>query len=148
VERNRGRKETREYFIAEAPAKLTKGGVWKGLRSIGMVMRTREVGDTISEEVVYYLSSLPPKVKHFAKAVRGHWGIENRLHWCLDVTFSEDQSRVRKDHGPANWAMLRRLVLSILQSDTLSKDSPRGKRQSAGWDETRLLKILAGFSGN
>jgi predicted transposase YbfD/YdcC len=147
VERGHGREETREYFIAAAPTDLTGAGEWKDLRSIGLVMRTREVDGDISEEVVYYLSSLPPKVKTFAKAVREHWGIENRLHWSLDVTFAEDQSRVRKDHGPANLGMLRRLALSILQRDTSSKDSLRGKRLSAGWDEDRLLKLLAAFCG-
>ena len=90
---------------------------------------------------------MPPKVKTFAKAVRQHWGIENRLHWSLDVTFAEDQSRVRKDHGSANLGMLRRLALSILQQDISSNDSLRGKRLSAGWDEDRLLHILAGFCG-
>ena len=147
VERGHGREETREYFIAAAPSALADAGEWKDLRSIGLVMRTREVDGDLSEEVVYYLSSLPPKVKTFAKAVREHWGIENRLHWSLDVTFAEDQSRVRKDHGPANLGMLRRLALSILQQDTSSNDSLRGKRLSAGWDEDRLLRILAAFCG-
>ena len=94
-----------------------------------------------------YLSSLLPKVKTFARAVRSHWGIENRLHWSLDVTFAEDQSRMRKDHSPANAGMLRRLVLSILQQDTSVNDTLRGKRLSAGWDERVLLTILAGFCG-
>ena len=147
VDRGHGRKEAREYFIAAAPPERTRTGEWKDLRSIALVMRTREVNGEVSEEVVYYLSSLPPQVKTFAQAVRGHWGIENRLHWSLDVTFAEDQSRVRKDHSPANLGMLRRLALSILQRDTSSKDSLRGKRLSAGWDEERLLKILTGFSG-
>jgi hypothetical protein len=74
--------------------------------------------------------------------------IENRLHWSLDVTFAEDRSRVRKDHSPVNLAMLRRLVLSILKRDTSLKDSLRGKRLRAGWDEEVLLKILTGFSRN
>jgi predicted transposase YbfD/YdcC len=148
VERSHGRDETREYFIAAAPPELVRSGEWKDLRSIGLVMRTREVDGVVSEEVVYYLSSLPAKVRQFAKAVRGHWGIENRLHWSLDVTFAEDHSRVRKDHGPVNLGMLRRLALSILQQDTSCKDSLRGKRLSAGWDEERLLKILLGFCGN
>jgi predicted transposase YbfD/YdcC len=147
VERSHGRVETREYFIAAAPPELTQSGEWKDLRSIGLVMRTRVVDGEVSEEVVYYLSSLPPKVKTFARAVRGHWGIENRLHWSLDVTFAEDQSRVRKDHGPVNLGMLRRLALSILQQDTSSKDSLRGKRLSAGWDEDRLVKLLTDFCG-
>jgi predicted transposase YbfD/YdcC len=147
VEHSHGRDETREYFIAEAPWELTRRTEWKDLRSIGMVLRTRVVDGDVAEEVVYYLSSLPPKVKTFARVVRGHWGIENRLHWSLDVTFAEDKSRVRKDHGPANLGMLRRLALSILQQDTSSKDSLRGKRLRAGWNEERLLQILTGFCG-
>jgi predicted transposase YbfD/YdcC len=148
VERGHGREEVREYFIAAAPPAVLAGGAWKDLRSIGMVVRTRTVNGVTSEEIVYYLSSLPAKVKAFAKAVRAHWGIENRLHWSLDVTFAEDRSRVRKDHSPVNLAMLRRLVLSILKRDTSLKDSLRGKRLRAGWDEEVLLNILTGFSGN
>src|SRR6266851_7403597 len=146
VERSHGRDETREYFIVEAPAALVDGGQWTDVRSIGMVCRTRVVNGVESDEIVYYVSSLPPKVKQFAKAVRGHWGIENRLHWSLDVTFAEDQSRARKDHSPLNLGMLRRLVLSMLQRDTSIKDSLRGKRLRAGWDEEVLLTILTGFS--
>jgi predicted transposase YbfD/YdcC len=146
VERSHGRDETREYFIAEAPAALVRSGQWKDVRSIGMVTRTRVVNGEETDEIVYHVSSLPPKVKQFAKAVRGHWGIENRLHWSLDVTFAEDQSRVRKDHSPLNVGMLRRLALSILRKDTSIKDSLRGKRLRAGWDEEVLLKILTGFS--
>jgi predicted transposase YbfD/YdcC len=147
VERSHGRQETREYFIVPAPADVIDSGEWKDVCSIGMVQRTRVVDGKESEEIVYYLSTLLPKVKTFAQAVRGHWGIENRLHWSLDVTFAEDQSRVRKDHGPANLGMLRRLALSILQQDTSSKDNLRGKRLSAGWDEERLLTILVAFCG-
>lgn len=146
VERSHGRKETREYVVAAAPKELQ--GQWKDLRSIGVVFRTREIGDEVTEEVVYYLSSLPPKVKLFAQAVRGHWGIENRLHWSLDVTFAEDQSRVRKGHGPANLGMIRRLALSILQKDTSRKDSLRGKRLAAGWDEEFLLQVITCFAEN
>jgi predicted transposase YbfD/YdcC len=148
VERGHGREEVREYFIAEAPPAVLAGGAWKDLRSIGMVVRTRTVNGVTSEEIAYYLSSLPAKVKAFAKAARAHWGIENQLHWSLDVTFAEDRSRVRKDHSPANLGMLRRLVLSILKRDTSLKDSLRGKRLRAGWDDEVLLKILTSFSGN
>ena len=146
VERSHGRDETREYYIVAAPAALVGGGQWKDVRSIGMVCRTRLVNGAETDELVYYLSSLPPKVRQFAKAVRGHWGIENRLHWSLDVTFAEDKSRARKDHSPLNLGMLRRLALSILRQDTSVKDNLRGKRLRAGWDEEVLLKILTGFS--
>jgi predicted transposase YbfD/YdcC len=147
VEHGHGRQETREYFVAAVPATVAQTGEWRDVRSIGLVTRERVVNGEVEEEVVYYLSSLPPKVKTFAQAVRGHWGIENRLHWSLDVTFAEDQSRVRKDYGPVNLGMLRRLALSILQQDTSAKDSLRGKRLSAGWDEGRLLKLLTSFCG-
>jgi predicted transposase YbfD/YdcC len=148
IERGHGRDETREYFIADAPAALVRGGQWPGVRSIGMVSRTRVVNGAEADEIVYYVSSLLPKVKRFAKAVRGHWGIENRLHWSLDVTFAEDKSRARKDHSPLDLSMLRRLALSILRKDTLVKDNLRGKRLRAGWDDEVLLKILTGFSRN
>jgi predicted transposase YbfD/YdcC len=141
-----GREETREYFIADVPADLPMADDWTGLKSIGMVLRTRKEGDHTSQEVAFYITSLEAKVKAFARAVRGHWGIETTLHWSLDVTFSEDQSRVRKDRGPENLGMLRRLVVSILQQDTSSKASLRAKRLIAGWDDEALLKILAAFS--
>jgi predicted transposase YbfD/YdcC len=146
-ERNRGRTETREYVVLPAPAALLRLGAWPDVRSVGIVLRAREVNGVVSEEACCFLSSLAPKVKTFARAVRSHWSIENRLHWSLDVTFAEDHSRIRKDHSPANAGMLRRFVLSILHQDTSVNDTLRGKRLSAGWDEQVLLKILAGFCG-
>jgi predicted transposase YbfD/YdcC len=146
VERGHGRRETRAYFIAPVPARLTRAEEWRDLRSIGMVLRTRVVNGETSEEVAYYLNSLPPKVKTFAKAVREHWSIENRLHWSLDVIFAEDQSRVRTDNAPANLGMVRRLALSILSQDTSCHENLRGKRLLAGWNDEVLLQILAGFS--
>jgi len=147
VDRGHGREETRQYFIADVPADLPGADEWTGLRSIGMVLRTRQEGDKVSDEVAFYISSLDARVKPFARAVRGHWGIETTLHWSLDVTFSEDHSRVRKDRGPENLGMLRRLAVSVLQQDTSSKASLRSKRLIAGWDDTVLLKLLAVFSG-
>jgi len=146
VERGHGRDETREYFIADAPATMSRGGQWPGIRSIGMVSRTRVVNGVAADEIVYYVSSLTPKVKRFAKAVRGHWGIENQLHWCLDVIFAEDRSRARKGNSPLNLGMLRRLALTILRKDTSVKDNLRGKRLRAGWNDEVLLKIVTGFS--
>ena len=147
-EHGHGRDELREYVIAPVPTDLPHADEWADLTSIGMVYRVRDDGTRESETASYYLLSLPAKVKTFAAAVRGHWGIENTLHWSLDVTFSEDHSRVRKDHGPANLAMLRRLALSIIKQDTVSKHSLRGKRLIAGWDDQRLLQILHGFCRN
>ena len=149
VQEDHGRKEIREYYVVDVPADWSQHARWRDLRSLGMVCRERQVGDVAGElEMRFYISSLPAKVRQFAQAVRGHWGIENRLHWSLDVTFAEDKSRVRKDHGPMNLGMFRRLALSILQQDTSSNDSLRGKRLRAGWDEDRLRRILTGFCGN
>jgi len=146
-DRNHGREETRQYFIADVPADLPGADEWTGLQSIGMVLRTRKEGDNVSDEVAFYISSLDAKVKPFARAVRGHWGIETTLHWSLDVTFSEDHSRVRKGRGPENLGMLRRLAVSILRQDTSCNASLRSKRLIAGWDDAVLLKLLAVFSG-
>lgn len=147
VERSHGRDETREYFIAPVPATWTEAELWQDVRSIGMVCRSRVVAGQQQDEIVYYLSSLPPKVKQFSKAVRSHWGIENRLHWSLDVTFAEDDSRARKGHSPLNLGMLRRLALALLQQDTSLKASLRGKRLQAGWNEEALLAILTSSTG-
>jgi predicted transposase YbfD/YdcC len=146
VDRGHGRAERREYFVAAVPASIRATGRWKDVASIGMVVRTRTVAGTTSEEVAYYIGSGPPKVRPFARAARAHWGIENRLHWSLDVTFAEDRSRVRRDHGPENLALLRRLALSILQQDASCKDSLKGKRQRAGWDDDFLITVLTAFS--
>ena len=94
-----------------------------------------------TSEVRYFISSLEVGVKKFANAVRGHWSIENKLHWTLDVTFNEDQSRIRKDHGAENFALVRRYVLSIIKLDT-SKGSMRSKRKMAAWSEDYLLSLL------
>jgi predicted transposase YbfD/YdcC len=148
TERSHGRDERREYYVAPAPKDLIESGQWAGLQSVVMVYRHREVAGKETDEVHYYISSLPPKVKRLAEAIRDHWGIENSLHWVLDVVFSEDDSRIRKGNGPETTAMLRRLALSILEQDTSLKSSIRGKRLQAGWNDDLLAKILTGFSGN
>ncbi len=140
-----GRNELRGYVIAPVPVALLQRDEWKDLTSIGMVYRVRDDGTRESETASYYLCSGPAKVKAFARAERGHWGIENTLHWRLDVTFTEDLSRIRKDNGPANLAMLRRLALSIIQQDTQSKYSLCSRRLIAGWDDEQLLNFLLGF---
>lgn len=145
TERNRGRLERREMYVAPAPAELTESGEWVGLRSIGMIYRYRDDGQE-SHAVTFFISSLPPRVKRIARHVRGHWGVENSLHWVLDVTFAEDDSRIRKDNGPEIAGIFRRLALSVLQQDTSLKSSIRGKRLQAGWNEDILERILCGFT--
>ncbi|QDU88974.1 Transposase DDE domain protein [Pirellulimonas nuda] len=142
VEKNHGREERREYYVAPAPESLSRN--WRDVRSVGMVYRCREVKGEESREVSFFVSSLPPKVRALAKHVRGHWGVENALHWSLDVTFSEDQSRIRKGHGQEICSGLRRLALSILKQDTTLRESLRGKRLRAGWNNATLQRILSG----
>jgi predicted transposase YbfD/YdcC len=106
-----------------------------------MVEAVREMGGQTSTERRYYLSSLGLEVQAFARAVRGHWGIENKLHWVLDVAFGEDQSRARTGYAAQNLATLRRLALNLLKQEP-KKRSIRGKQLDASWDHAYLLKLL------
>ena len=147
-DKGHNREETREYAVAAAPKSLK--AKWRGVQSVGMVFRTvtnRATGKT-TEELQYFISSLPPKVQLLAKYVRGHWGVENSLHWSLDVTFAEDQSRIRKGNGPEIASIFRRLALTLLQQDKTIKDNIRGKRLKAGWDNAILDKLFRGFFKN
>lgn len=118
---------------------------WRSLRSIGMVESTREDKRTGEKtmEVRYYLSSLRGNAKEFGTAVRDHWSIENRLHWSLDMAFREDESRMRMGNSAENFALIRRLALSLLKKETTLKLGIKNKRLAAGWDEQYLLKLLA-----
>jgi predicted transposase YbfD/YdcC len=137
-----GRQERRTYYITALPDSLRSfGDEWKQLTSIGQAINfTIRDGREVSE-VRYFILSLPPQVKRFAAAVRGHWGIENSLHWTLDMTFREDESRIRKDHGPENFATIRRAALGLIKQDK-SKGSVRKKRKRAGWNNDALLTIV------
>ena len=146
VETNRGREERREYIALPAPKSLPGFAAWASLATLVMVIRITRVGEIEKGEVSYYLSSLPPKVKALAAAIRGHWSIESQLHWVLDVTFTEDPSRIRKRHAPQTSAMLRRLAVSILSSDTSQTGSIRGKRYRACLSTDVLERILLSFA--
>jgi predicted transposase YbfD/YdcC len=135
-----GRIETRRYCQSSDVLWLKKQ--WKGIQSIGMVEATRILGEKTSTERRYFLSSLPLDVARFSTAVRGHWGIENCLHWCLDVTMNEDKSRIRKGHAAENFALLRKIALNMLKRETTLKASLKGKRKAAGWEPDYLLKLL------
>lgn len=147
VETNRGRRERREYFALPAPRSLPGFAEWANLVTLVMVIRTTIVNGRETGEVSYFLSSLPAKVKTLAKRIRQHWSIESQLHWVLDVTFTEDASRIRKQHAPQISAALRRLAVSILSRDTSLKDSLRGKRYSASLSTDILERILLSFVG-
>jgi predicted transposase YbfD/YdcC len=143
-EKNRGRQETRTCVVAPAPAEMKSK--WAGLKTIGLINRTRKLADgTEQEEQSYFISSLEPRVRVIATHLRNHWGIENGLHHTLDVTFGEDHSRIRKGNGPEIISAFRRMALSILKQDITIKDNVRGKRMIAGWDLTKLKGILLAF---
>lgn len=143
TERGHGREETRRAWVsADLEAEL-QALAWPGLQSIGMVEATRTVGGKTSLEQRFYLSSLSPDAEQFARAVRKHWGIENQLHWSLDVTFREDQSRLRTGHGAENFAVLRHMALNLLRQEPSSKSLPR-KRLACALNPDYLLKVLLG----
>lgn len=143
VDGDHGRVETRRYWISDDIGWFQDKDRWEGLRGIGMVESVREVGGARAYERRCFLVSLDRNVRRFARACRSHWGVENPLHWVLDVTFREDDSRARSGHAPENLAALRRLALNLLKSEkSQSKLSVRGKRLMAAWNHAYLLKIL------
>jgi predicted transposase YbfD/YdcC len=148
VETSRGRKERREYLALPAPKSLPGFAEWVGLATLVMVVRITEIDGQEKGQVSYFLSSLPTKVKKLAKLIRQHWSIESQLHWVLDVTFTEDASRIRKQNAPQTSAMLRRLAVSILSSDTSIKDNIRGKRYRACLSTDVLERLLLSFIEN
>jgi len=115
---------------------------WAGLQSLVVVQSHRRLWNKDTSELRYFLSSLAVDAQAFASYIRAHWGIENQLHWCLDVVFNEDASRIRKDHAPRNISVLRRLALNLLRHEP-SKGSLAMKRYTAGLDDQFMLKILA-----
>ena len=118
---------------------------WPELKSICMAVRTtRQQGKEEETRARYYISSLGAKADVIGEAVRRHWGVENGLHWVLDVSFREDECRIRKDHGPENVGMLRRLALSLLKKAAFLKGGIQTKRLQAGWNEETLTKVLVG----
>lgn len=146
-ERSHGREERRQYYVLEASSADRKAlKRWPGLKSLIMVFRQRTTGETEQMEMTYFISSHAPKVRALAKHIRGHWAIETSLHHVLDVTFTEDASRIRRGTAPEISASIRRLALNILQQDTTVKDNIRGKRLRAGWDEQVLDQIWTAFS--
>jgi predicted transposase YbfD/YdcC len=137
-----GRIERREYFVCEAPAKLPDRRRWPRLAAIGMAITYAIRGGKETSEVRYYILSKKLAARRFGAAVRGHWSIENRLHWQLDVTFQEDQSRIRKGHADVNFSHLRRIALSLLKNNTSLKIGIKNKRLAAGWDDSYLTQVL------
>ena len=116
---------------------------WTALRSVAVVESAREIGGQTTRERHYYLSSLPPHAPELARAIRGHWGIENSLHWVLDVALREDDCRVRTGHAATNLATLRHMALNLLRHDSTKKRGIRTKQKIAAWDHPCLIKLLS-----
>lgn len=144
VEADHGRIETRMATVSTEIDWLEKQHQWPGLKAIGKVVRVRQTADKTTTETAYYLLSkaLPPE--RFNEVVRQHWGIENSLHWRLDVVMNEDQDRTRMGHGPENLAVLRHMAINAMQKEG-SKGSLRGKFKRAGWDDDYLFRLLELF---
>ena len=137
-----GRAEQRYGEALPVPQTLRNRDQWAGLRSICRVTRTYIEKGIDKSEVRYFISTLPAQAKRMAVGVRGHWGIENKLHWVLDMAFAEDRSRVRLGHGQENLALLRRWALSVQLQNTTVKGSMEKKRLQTGWNDQNLEKLL------
>ena len=144
IERGHGRDERRTYFLCRVPDDLPDRERWAGLKAIGVAISHTVRNGNECCEVRYYILSKYVSGQRFATAVRGHWSIENRLHWQLDVTFREDQCRIRKGNADANFSSLRRTTLSLLKNESSLKVGIKNKRLNAGWDDAYLQKVLLG----
>ena len=141
-ERGHGRVETRKYWSAAVPQHALRKLLWNGLASVGMVESTRTLGGKTSTEQRYFATSLPVDAEALARAVRGHWGVENGLHWSLDVSFGEDASRTRTEHAAANLAAARRLSLTLLGAERTAEGGAPTKRMRCAWDADYLATVL------
>jgi predicted transposase YbfD/YdcC len=142
VEKDHGRFEIRRFYQSAELDWFADLEKWEGLKSVGMVESVREIGGKSTTERRYFLSSLSLGVETFARAVRSHWGVENKLHWVMDVCFREDQSRARAGFAAENLATLRRLALNLLKREKTKRRGIRGKQLNAAWDHAYLLRLL------
>ena len=141
-ETGHGRHDERYYYLAKLPDDFPLREEWPSLKAIGMAVRMTEKADgTMSDDVRFFIASRYLSGQRFAQAVRGHWGIENSLHWVLDVTFDEDQSRTRGRHMANNLSWLRRFAISLLKQHP-SNHSIKGKSEMAGWNNDFLMQVL------
>jgi len=148
INKGHGRIEVRECWATNDESYLNyiknELGEWAGLQSLVMVQSERRINGEVSVEKRYYISSLPPDAENLLNIIRSHWGIENSLHWVLDMAFREDESRVRQGHAAENFAIIRHLCLNLLKKETTAQCGIKAKRMLAGWDMNYLFKVLSG----
>lgn len=142
VEKGHGRIESRKCEVYKKINLLEDKDKWLDFKSVIKVNSQREIGEKITSETRYYISSLDHNAEDFNKYIRQHWGIENNLHWTLDMTFREDEQRKRIKYAAQNFAVIRKIALNLLKKEESKKLSLRTKRLKAGWDNDFLLKIL------
>jgi predicted transposase YbfD/YdcC len=147
VKKGHGRIDVRECWVTSDPEYLVSVGQakkWTNLQSLVMIVRKRIIDGAETIKTRFYISSLGADARRILKATRQHWSIENGLHWVLDIAFNEDRSRVRKDHAPANLAVLRHMAVNLLKQETSANGGIKAKRLQAGWNEDYLIKVLSG----
>ena len=143
INKNHGRIETRKVLTVPVEDSSVEVDAWRGLKSLVRVERIREFSDKIESEISYYISSIYyTDAKRIAEGIRSHWGIENKVHWILDVAFDEDRCRVRKGYGAQNFAVIRHIALNLLKHERTARIGIKNKRLRAGWDNNYLLKVL------
>ena len=141
-ERGHGREETRRYWSAPVPERALRTCIWTGLSSVGMVESTRTVGGVTSTEQRHFATSLAVGAETLARCVRGHWGVENGLHWVLDVALREDASRSRRDHVAANLSVVRRVAATLLKDERSGKGGVQTRRMRSAWDTPYRERVL------
>jgi len=145
IDKGHGRIEERRIWATSEVNWFAEKGKWKNLRSLIRVQAKRTVGQETSAEYRYYITDLPADdASHLLELIRGHWGVENNLHWCLDINFREDERRIRKGHGAQNFARLSRIALNLLKAEKTNDGGIKTKRLCCGWDHDYLLKVLTG----
>jgi|SRR5690606_10427974 len=141
TDKGHGRKERREYYVTKVPDELRHTDAWKGLKAVGMAVSERDIKGKTDGDIRYFILSFKD-VGRFAQAVRDHWSIENSLHWIMDVTFREDDSRIQDELGASNFSWLRRFAISLLKNEPTMKDTVRQKRLAATWNVDYLMDVL------